>query len=56
MYVDFNDLPNTARIWVYQADRELNSTQVEEMQKALKDFIEDWTRHGEDLKGSFAIL
>ncbi len=56
MYVDFNDLPDTARIWVYQADRELNSTQVEEMQKALKDFIEDWTRHGDDLKGSFAVL
>jgi len=56
MYVDFNDLPDTARIWVYQSDRELNSTQVEEMHKALKDFVEDWTRHGDDLKGSFAIL
>ena len=56
MYVDFKDLPDSARIWVYQSDRELNSSQTEEMSQALKDFVEEWTRHGEDLKGSFAIL
>jgi len=56
MYVDFKDLPDTARIWVYQSDRELNSSQTEEMSQVLKDFVEEWTRHGEDLKGSFAIL
>ncbi len=56
MYVDFNDLPDSARIWVYQSDRELTKAQMEDMQKVLKDFIEDWTRHGENLKGSFVIL
>jgi hypothetical protein len=56
MYVDFNDLPDTARIWVYQSDRELTTTQIEDMRKTLKDFVNDWTRHGQDLKGSFAIL
>jgi len=56
MYVDFNDLPDTARIWVYQSDQELNPDQIEDMRLALKDFVEDWTRHGKDLKGSFTIL
>lgn len=56
MYVDFKDLPDTARIWVYQSDRELNSSQTEEMSQLLKDFVEEWTRHGKNLKGSFAIL
>ena len=56
MYVDFKDLPDSARIWVYQSDRELNSSETEEMSQALKDFVEEWTRHGKDLKGSFAIL
>ena len=55
MYVDFKDLPDTARIWVYQSDRELNASQTEEMSQVLKDFVEEWTRHGKDLKGSFAI-
>lgn len=26
------------------------------MSQVLKDFVEEWTRHGKDLKGSFAIL
>lgn len=56
MYVDFKDLPDTARIWVYQSDRELNASQTEEMSQVLQDFVEEWTRHGKDLKGSFAIL
>ena len=56
MYVDFKDLPDTARIWVYQSDRELNSSQTEEMSQVLKDFVDEWTRHRKDLKGSFAIL
>lgn len=56
MYVDFNELPDTARIWVYQSDQELTPVQIEDMKMALKDFVNDWTRHGQDLKGSFAIL
>jgi hypothetical protein len=56
MYVDFKDLPDTARIWVYQSDRELEAQQIEDMRRTLKDFVEEWTRHGQDLRGSFDIL
>lgn len=56
MYVDFKDLPDTARIWVYQSDRELDEDQVNAMRSSLRDFIEEWTRHGKDLRGSFTIL
>lgn len=56
MYVDFQNLPDTSRIWVYQSDRELSEEQIQQMESALRDFIEDWTRHGQDLKGSFAIF
>lgn len=56
MYVDFKDLPDTARIWVYQSDRELDEGQVNAMRSSLRDFIEEWTRHGKDLRGSFTIL
>ncbi len=56
MYVDFKDLPDNSRIWVYQSDRELEADQIEDMRSALKDFVEEWTRHGQDLRGSFDIL
>ena len=56
MYVDFEELPETARIWVYQSDRELDDAQLSAMRSSLKNFIEEWTRHGKDLKGSYTIL
>lgn len=56
MYVDFQDLPDSSRIWIYQSDRELDKTQLQEMHEALKSFIDEWTRHGKDLKGSYTIL
>lgn len=56
MYVDFQELPDTSRIWVYQSDKELQTQQIEKIRVVLKEFIEEWTRHGQGLKGSFAIL
>ncbi len=56
MYVDFKDLPETSRIWIYQSDKELEPKQIEDMRQVLKEFVDDWTRHGQDLKGSFDIL
>jgi len=56
MYVEFQNLPDASRIWIYQADRELDEAQVQEMHLRLREFIEDWTKHGEDLKGSYTIL
>lgn len=55
MYVDFESLSGTSRIWVYQSSRELRESEVVEMSHKLKRFIEEWTRHGDDLKGSFQI-
>ena len=56
MYVDFKDLPETSRIWIYQSDKELEPKQIEDMRQVLKEFVDDWTRHGQDLKGSFDIF
>ncbi len=55
MYVDFNLLPDTSRVWVYQADRMFSDIEVQEIEKQLVPFIQNWKRHGEDLKASFQI-
>ncbi|WP_075343077.1 ABC transporter ATPase [Tenacibaculum agarivorans] len=55
MYIDYNELPETARIWVYQGNREFTLEEVEMISAKAILFIEKWTRHGEDLKGSFTI-
>jgi len=55
MYVDFSLLPDTSRVWVYQADRRLTDQEVLEIKEQLIPFIQHWKRHGEDLKASFKI-
>ena len=55
MLVPFNTLPNNARVWIYQANREFTENEIHEISKKAEDFIETWTRHGEDLKASYEI-
>ena len=56
MYVDFDALDENARIWVYQSDKKFTSEEVNEMSAKLELFINEWTRHGSQLKGSFKIV
>lgn len=55
MYTDYKNLPGTARIWIYQSNREFLEKEIEFIKNKTKDFINSWTRHGDDLKGAFTI-
>jgi len=55
MLVEFNTLPDSSRVWVYQADREFSSSEVDQITQQLITFVNNWKRHGEDLKASFQI-
>lgn len=56
MLVDYNTLPDTARVWVYQSDREFKEEELPIINEEASEFINTWTRHGDQLKGGFAIL
>ncbi|MFD1315584.1 ABC transporter ATPase [Namhaeicola litoreus] len=55
MLVQFDQLSETARVWVYQSNRALTEHEAEEISKELEKFTQQWKRHGEDLKASFQI-
>ncbi|MDO6813488.1 ABC transporter ATPase [Tenacibaculum soleae] len=55
MFTEYNNLPNNSRVWIYQADREFTIEEVEYICAKAILFIDNWTRHGDDLKGSFTI-
>ncbi|WP_298538914.1 ABC transporter ATPase [uncultured Aquimarina sp.] len=55
MLVDFNELPDTSRIWIYQANRSFTLEELEEIRKKLDAFITQWTAHGSDLKAGYDI-
>lgn len=55
MFTEYNNLPNNSRVWIYQADREFSIEEIEFISAKAILFIDNWTRHGDDLKGSFTI-
>ncbi|WP_109300092.1 ABC transporter ATPase [Aquimarina sp. AU474] len=55
MLVDFNDLPETSRVWIYQANRSFSLDELEEIKQKLNDFVTQWTAHGADLKAGYDI-
>ena len=55
MFVRFENLPKHSRVWIYQSDREFTSHEIQIISQKTIDFIDQWTRHGSDLKGSFQI-
>ncbi len=55
MLVSFDDLPTTARVWIYQASRSFTPEELEEIKSKLDVFINQWTAHGADLKAGYEI-
>ena len=55
MFTEYKNLPNNARVWIYQSDREFTAKEIEIVSVKAVDFINQWTRHGDDLKGSFTF-
>lgn len=55
MYIPFDQLPPSSRIWIYQSDRPLTSTDVDILSGALRAFTESWLVHGQPIDASFDI-
>ncbi len=55
MYISFHELPDTSRIWIYQANRSFSETEIAELNTKLEEFISTWTAHGANLNASFEI-
>jgi hypothetical protein len=55
MFTEYKNLPNNSRVWIYQSDREFNNKENDIISTKAIEFINSWTRHGDNLKGSFTI-
>ena len=55
MLVNFDTLPETARIWIYQCNRSFSDSELEEISKKISVFLEGWAAHGSDLQAGFEI-
>ena len=55
MYVSFNLLPPNAKVWIYQSDSNLSSTDVELIEKEVKFFLNNWSSHNKEIESSYEI-
>jgi hypothetical protein len=55
MFVKFENLPGHSRVWVYQSDRKFTTLEVALISEKAIAFVDQWTKHGSDLQGSFVI-
>ena len=55
MLVDFNKLPDTSRIWVYQSNRKFTAQELEYITAKTSYFLTQWTAHGAELEAGFQI-
>ncbi len=55
MFVNFESLASSSKVWIYQSNREFTANEVNEISEVLKDFVGSWKRHSKDLKASYQI-
>ena len=55
MLVDFDTIPNSAKLWVYPSSRKFYPQEIEELQNELETFISSW-KSDDGFKTSFKVL
>ncbi len=55
MFVPFESLPPTSRVWVFQASRPLTAPEMEAADAALRAFTDEWAVHGTPMETSYNI-
>ena len=53
MLVNFQELPEDSRVWIYQANRTFTEDEIAVLQPQLDSFLQQWTAHGKDLKAGY---
>lgn len=56
MWIDFDQLPDDARVWVYQANRPLSDEDVTTIRQALQPALSQWAAHGQPLLASALVV
>jgi hypothetical protein len=55
MYVNFDDLPDNSRVWIYQSNRTFSKTELDSISGDLSEFLSGWTAHNNNLEAGFEL-
>ena len=54
--MNFRQLSDQSRVWIYQADRQLNEKEISEIKAHGNRFINEWSAHGAAMQADFQIF
>jgi hypothetical protein len=55
MFVPFNSIHDRSRVWIFQANRKINSSETKIISDTLRAFTESWLVHGSQMQASYDI-
>ena len=56
MFVDFEEIPEDAKVWVYPSSRKFYPNEIEVIEEKIKKFIESWKSDDTSFKASYKFL
>lgn len=56
MYIPFDEMPATARVWIYQANQKLSEDQQAYAFQLGQQFTNRWAAHGQELRSSVQLF
>jgi len=56
MFVEFEKMPDDARIWIYQSDRKLSDSENAMITTKCVEFLTQWAAHGSGLESSAKVF
>lgn len=56
MFVDYKDLPDNARVFIYPCSRKFYPQEIDDINKKITQFIFTWKQEDEDFKTSYQLL
>ena len=55
MIIDFKNIPDDSRIWIYQSSKDLSDSDIKIIDNKTTLFLENWKAHGNELQASYLI-
>lgn len=55
MLVEFDKLPNTSKLWIYQSDRKFYIEEVPDIRQKIEDFLKNWTNNDTIIEASYIM-
>lgn len=56
MFVDFKELSEEAKVWVYPSSRKFYSQEIDAIHQKLKQFVENWKKEDLSFKASYKLV